>query len=325
MVGRRVAVLLVTLVAVLAVAAPAHAHPMRSAMVEIEEAAPGRGTVHLRTSVPDPGLSVAIDGCAVRWADEAETQLDRTGTAECGGGSLAGHEVAVDGLGPVLSEAVVWFHAANGATTSHLLARDAPSWTLPAEASWWTVARQYVALGVEHILTGFDHLLFLVLLVLTLKKPRAVLLAETAFTLSHSISFSATALGWIRVSPAAAEACIALSLVLVALDVEPKKAAPTAWAGAGLAFLFGLVHGLGFAGGLREIGLPDGDAAAALVAFGAGVEIGQVAFLLAVLALVRWASRLRRWPKVALGGAYAGGAVACSWLIERGLACLHGG
>jgi hypothetical protein len=171
-------------------------------------------------------------------------------------------------------------------------------------------------------LTGYDHLLFLGLLVLLLRRARSVLLAETAFTLSHSVSFSATALGWIHVSSVAAEACIALSLVLLAADVRLRGAPASASRGASMALVFGLVHGLGFAGGLREIGLPEHAIAPALVSFGAGVELGQVAFLavvLGVLHLVRHASQLSR---VEMGAVYAAGTVSAYWLFERVAVCL---
>src|SRR5207248_4485665 len=140
--------------------------------------------------------------------------------------------------------AVVDVRLFDGRMASHLLRAAAPSWRIPAREDGAGIASQYIALGVEHIATGADHVLFLLLLVLVLKRPRAVLLAESAFTLSHSLSFTATALGWIRVSPAAAEACIALSLLLVALDVERRGAEPIgAIKGAGMALVVGLVHG----------------------------------------------------------------------------------
>jgi hypothetical protein len=314
----RWALILSLVVAALLAPSVAHAHAMRSAFVELDELEPGRASVHVRVSVADPGLAVEVAGCSLVAESDRDVSFDRVGAVTCEDGSLAGHAVTLRGLGPLLSEGVVWVRYTDGSTFSHLVSRGDPAWTLPVKGSTWLVARQYVALGVEHILTGYDHLLFLLLLVLTLKTPRAVLLAETAFTLSHSISFTATALGWVRVSPVAAEACIALSLVLVALDIERRGArVPTRWTAAGLAFLFGLVHGLGFAGGLREIGLPERDVAAALVSFGAGVEIGQVAFLAVVLLVTHYTQRMRHWSRVALGGAYAGGTVASFWLIER--------
>jgi hypothetical protein len=328
----RLAVLVATLLVALLSVSPARAHAMRSVFVEVEEIEPGHASLHVRTSVPDPSLLVhAGEGCEVSLGD-ARTELDRAGTLACEG-TLAGHAIDVRGLGPVLGEAVVWVRYADGSTFSHLSTQDSPSWTLPARASGWSVARQYVSLGVLHILGGYDHLLFLLLLVLTLRSPRAVLLAETCFTLSHSFSFTATALGWVRVAPAPAEACIALSLVLVALDVgrgqddtqgdetARSRQSRRARSIAGLAFLFGLVHGLGFAGGLREIGLPEREVATALASFAAGVEVGQVAFLAVVLACVHFARRWTAWPKVELTGAYLGGAVSSFWVIERVLAC----
>ncbi len=188
------------------------------------------------------------------------------------------------------------------------------------------LAGSYVKPGVAHILTGYDHLLFLLSLVLLLRRPRAVLLAETAFTVSHSLSFTATALGLVHVSAPAAEAAIALSLVLVALDIGKRAhAALGARKGAAMAFVFGLVHGLGFAGGLSEIGLPDAHVSSALAGFAAGVELGQVAFLAVALGLLHLASRRLAAPRLEIGarwGSVVIGGVASYWLVERTLVVL---
>src|SRR5262249_9451731 len=134
----------------------------------------------------------------------------------------------------------------------------------------------------------------------------------------------AAALGWIRVSPEAAEACIALSLLLLALDVERGGApAVSTRSGAATALLFGLVHGLGFAGGLREAGMPDQNVAWALLGFGAGVEIGQLSFLAVVLGGSWLIARGRFHRMTALAGAYAAGGLSMFWLIERGLRCIQ--
>jgi hypothetical protein len=214
----------------------------------------------------------------------------------------------------------------DGSTSSGCATGGNPRWAIPGPgAGALSVAARYVALGIEHIAGGADHLLFLLALVLCLRTVRAVLLAETAFTLSHTLSFSASALGWVRVSAPAAEACIAVSLVLVALDAgraarDASRRAPgdDAWKTAGLAFAFGLVHGLGFAGGLTEIGLPSSAVPAALIGFAGGVEIGQVAFLaiaLAVLAVLERAPRLL--ALAASAGALAIGGIGWCWLLER--------
>jgi hypothetical protein len=315
--------LLAVVVCVLALFAPgrAWAHGMRTAYVEIVEPQPGRATVHLRLTAPDPSLTIeAGPGCALEGAGDAESAFDRAWLLDCGG-ALTGHALTLRGLGPIVAEAVVWIAFADGTTASRIVQTGEPTFELRSRASGWGVVLQYVRLGIVHILTGYDHLLFLALLVLLLKRVRSVLLAETAFTMSHSLSFSATALGWLHVSSAAAEACIALSLVLLAADVRVRGNAPSAGRGAWLALVFGLVHGLGFAGGLREIGLPEQAVAPALVSFGAGVELGQVAFLAVVLAgvhLVRHASQLSRVKIVAV---YAAGSVSMWWLFERAALC----
>lgn len=321
---KRLALLMLVLL-VTVFARPAEAHGMRTAYLEIVEVQGGRATVHLRLTAPDPTLGLATEaGCSLEAAGDAQSAFDRAWLLDCPGG-VAGHALSMQGLGPVVSEVVVYATFADGTTSSRIVQPGEPRFELRSAASGARVVRDYVRLGVIHILTGWDHLLFLLLLVLLLRRARSVLLAETAFTLSHSLSFSATALGWIHVSSAAAEACIALSLVLLAADVKVHGAPARAWRGARMAFVFGLVHGLGFAGGLREIGLPDRAVAPALISFGGGVELGQIAFLgvvLGALYLVRNAPAL---PRFKLAAVYAAGSLSAYWLLERTVVCLTGG
>jgi len=318
-----------------AAARPAVAHGMRSAYVEITEAAPGRARVAIRGNVPVTGVELtaaapctvtgaAGDGAAPGPVDPGRTRGEGPGDPPVGRwlrcpGPLAGAALTVTGLGPIVSDAVIFLTFDDGTTTSACVTPGRPTWTIPGagDAGMLDVAGRYVVLGIEHIATGADHLLFLLALVLYLRTLRAVMLAETAFTLSHTLSFSASALGWVHVSSTAAEACIAVSLVLVALEVgrpvrdSPRKAA-------GLAFAFGLVHGLGFAGGLAEIGLPSTAVPAALAGFASGVELGQVAFLglaVAVMGVIARAPRLAR-AAVQLGG-HAVGGIGWFWLLER--------
>ncbi|WP_224241249.1 HupE/UreJ family protein [Hyalangium gracile] len=300
----------------------AGAHGMRTAAISLDELEPGTARVQVRLSVPDPSFRFRIpESCQLSDA-VSEGELRHAFTLRCPS-ALAGQTLGVMGLGPVLGEAVLSLSLHDGRALSHLLLPDAPSWRIPEPGSTLSVAVDYVRLGVEHILAGPDHLLLLVLLVLVLRSPRAVLLAETAFTLSHSLTFAATALGWIHVPSAWAEACIALSLVLLALDVErPGLPAPSALRGAASALVFGLVHGLGFAGGLQELGLPEQAVLPALVGFGAGVELGQVLFLAGVLLVASLAARLKVWPRLVLAGGYAAGAVSSCWLLQRVWLCL---
>lgn len=351
----------VVLVLLSLAARPAAAHGMRSVYLSITETAPGRAHLAIRGSVPFTGVALtAASPCTL-----ATTELTCPDT-------LAGAELTVTGMGPIASEAIVFLSFLDGTTTTACVTPGAPTWRIPGgDSSAIAVAARYVRLGIDHIAGGADHLLFLLGLVLCLRRLRAVLLAETAFTLSHTLSFSAAALGWIHVSPAAAEACIAVSLLLVALDiarrptprsrrparsfgrgadpagrdgwldarrdggantsadacpdasVEPRPdtspdACPDARRTAGLAFAFGLVHGLGFAGGLAEIGLPASAVPAALAGFAGGVEIGQVAFLALAIALLRLVGRAPRLARAALPlCACAIGGIGCFWLLER--------
>jgi hypothetical protein len=299
------------------VAKPAAAHGMRTAYLEIVEVQGGRATVHLRLTAPDPTLGLDVEaGCTLDAAGDAQSLFDRAWLLDCPGG-VTGHAMSVRGLGPIVSDVVVWTTFVDGTSSSRIVKTDDPRFELRGDASGWTVVSQYIRLGATHILTGYDHLLFLLLLVLLLRRVRSVLLAETAFTVSHSISFSATALGWIHVSSLAAEACIALSLVLLAADVRIRGTPAPAWRGARMALVFGLVHGLGFAGGLREIGLPEHAVAPALVSFGAGVELGQVAFLALVLGALHLARHATMLSHLKLATVYAAGALSAYWLFER--------
>jgi hydrogenase/urease accessory protein HupE len=320
----------------LAITTVAFAHGTVSATIDLHETAPGRAVLRVRTSRPEDRVTAAFDeGCQTEPGEEEGAQV---WVVRCDGG-LSGHVLGVRGLGPVVSEAIVVAELDGARRISRVLTVEDPSFELPAAQPPLALAASYVRLGVGHVLSGADHLLFLLGLVLLLREPKAILLAETAFTVSHSLSFSATALGLVHVSAPAAEAAIALSLVLLALDVGRTDKPTGARQGAALAFVFGLVHGLGFAGGLAEIGLPDHDAVFALIGFAGGVELGQVAFLIAAfagLALLRhrsvreaWRALSNRHPIAARFAlepllAVVMGALSTSWLLERARVCLFG-
>ena len=322
------AVLLATLAVVL-FSRVAAAHGTRTVSVEVVEASAGQALIHVRQLQPGDAVRASLGApCTTAPLDDDDARpalaSSLTVRAACPG-SVAGATLTIEGLGPLVNEAIVLYAFADGRTGSAVVRASEPTLVLPEAESVWTVAASYVGLGIAHIATGYDHLLFLLLLVLQLRRVRPVILAETAFTLSHSLSFGATALGLVRVSPAAAEACIALSLVLMALDIRPDRPAP-ALRGASLALVFGLVHGLGFAGALREVGLPDHDVAVALLGFAGGVELGQIAFLAGALVLLGAIARarplrglLRLEPALVVGL----GGVSTYWLIQRFVVCLN--
>ncbi len=207
---------------------------------------------------------------------------------------------------------------------SYRLTPAEPAVTLATRADTLQVVRTYGTLGVSHILTGWDHLLFVIALVLLVRRGWAVARAVTAFTVAHSLTLIGTTLGLVGLPQAPVEALIALSIVFLAAELlrandgtgGPSVTLRYPWA---IAFAFGLVHGFGFAGALREIGLPEGEVPAALLSFNLGVEAGQLAVVLTVLAVLWLVAKLARQalaPAVRLA-AYAIGVTASYWLIDR--------
>jgi hydrogenase/urease accessory protein HupE len=193
------------------------------------------------------------------------------------------------------------------------------------------VAATYLRLGIEHILFGFDHLLFVLALVILVREWRRVAMTVTAFTVAHSITLAAATLGFVNVPGPPLEAAIALSIVLVAVEIvnarhgKPSLTARLPWL---VAFSFGLLHGFGFAGALAEVGLPQHAIPVALLFFNLGVEIGQLFFVAADLTFAWLLSNAgtlhfkpvldqRAMNRIDVIAAYAIGAVAAYWLIER--------
>lgn len=184
------------------------------------------------------------------------------------------------------------------------------------------VARTYFVTGVEHILFGYDHLLFVVALVLLLDGLMTVAKAVTAFTVAHSITLVGTTLGVLGLPQAPVEAVIALSIMFLAVEVikktpgKPRLSERVPWI---VAFLFGLLHGFGFAGALKEIGLPETDVPTALLTFNIGVEVGQLMIVLATIAAIALIGRLLpRWQRPAIvASTYAIGSIAAFWFVER--------
>jgi len=175
-----------------------------------------------------------------------------------------------------------------------------------------------VRLGVEHILTGFDHLLFVIALTLLVRRRAALLATITAFTLAHSLTLSATALGVASVAVPPVEAAIALSIVLVCAECLSSKSSLGRRAPWLVAFAFGLLHGLGFASALLGIGLPEEHVVTALLCFNLGVELGQLGVVLLTVALGRLLSRLQlESPSARRLLVYAMGSLAAFWAIER--------
>lgn len=243
-------------------------------------------------------------------------------------GGLEGKPITFTGLAATNLDVLVRVERADHSEQLARILTVSPSFTLHASPGALEVVRTYTVLGIGHILTGVDHLLFVLALIMIVPDRRRLVVTITAFTLAHSISLALATLGVVHVPGPPVEATIALSIVFVAAEIvhglqgHPGLAARKPWV---IAFSFGLLHGLGFAGALAEVGLPQNSIPLALLFFNVGVEIGQLLFIAAVLSAAALFRRLaaRRWPGAldprwtVLAPAYGIGAVASYWVIQR--------
>jgi hydrogenase/urease accessory protein HupE len=236
--------------------------------------------------------------------------------------AVAGGRIGMAGLAAAQTDIIVRVVPQGRPVQSLRLTPTEPSAVIAARPSRWQVAKSYFAIGVEHIVFGYDHLLFVLCFVLLLSGVWRIAAAVTAFTLAHSLTLIGTSLGLMGLPQAPVESVIALSILFLAVEVlkqqpgERRLSERAPWI---VAFGFGLLHGFGFAGALAEIGLPEGEVPMALLAFNLGVEAGQIAIVLvgaALLALVRrYAARHER--AIVRASAYGIGIVAGIWFIER--------
>jgi hypothetical protein len=308
-------------------AGDAAAHELQPSLLEVRAIGAGRYAVEWKPSERAAG-SLALaptfpPRCARVGVEPAHFVLD------CGPAGLAGAEIRVNGLDTTGTDAVVRF-TDEGLDITAALRPDAPSMTIPTDrsSSRFVLARTHVSLGFTHILGGPDHLLFLLGLVLLVgrdaapgRRARALEMARTvtAFTVAHSLTLALAVVGVVHVPPAPVEATIALSVLLLAVELARPTAAPSRWPPWLVALACGLLHGFGFAGALARVGLPAGQIPGALLAFNLGVEAGQLAFVVGVVACLYAARRLV--PRIPAWAhrvpAYAIGSLAAFWCIDR--------
>jgi hydrogenase/urease accessory protein HupE len=237
-------------------------------------------------------------------------------------GGLAGQEFAIEGNAVGVTEVIARVERLDGSSQVERLPMDRPVFVVQPPQGKGAVAWSYFVLGVEHILGGIDHLLFVLALLLIVHGSKRIIATVTAFTVAHSITLAGATLGWVHVPGPPVEAIIALSIVFVASEVVHAHQGRTGlterapWI---VAFSFGLLHGFGFAGALAEVGLPQTAIPIALLTFNVGVEVGQLIFVASVLAIRVVGARLVQgntdWLPTA--AAYGIGAVAAFWTIER--------
>ena len=238
------------------------------------------------------------------------------------GGDIDGATIRFIGLEETITDVFVRISWLNGVQTTAIARPNQPWFKIEGLRSSWQVASDYTLLGVDHILSGYDHLAFVLALILIVSGWRRLLMTVTFFTLAHSITLAAATLGLLWVPGPPIEATIALSILFLASELikiergQPSLTARYPWV---VAFVFGLLHGLGFAGALSEVGLPSNEIPLALLMFNLGVELGQIMFIAAVLLLIMALRRLYQpWPFwIRQAPAYGIGGMAAFWLIER--------
>ncbi len=306
----------------------AFAHEVLPAYLQMRQTA--SDTFDVLWKVPTRGENLRLgiyvefpSGCMP--VDDPRIQLDEKSLTErwtvaCRGG-LAGETIRVAGLSGSMTDVLVRLERLDGGAQIVRLTPASPSFVVAASPEVAAVAFTYLSLGVEHILLGMDHLLFVLALLFLVKGIGRLVATITAFTVAHSITLACAVLGFVHVPGPPVEACIALSIVFVAGEMihgargQVGIAARWPWI---VAFTFGLLHGLGFAGALSEIGLPQPAIPVALLFFNVGVEIGQLLFVTVVLFVVRTLRAVRPAPQWAkLVPPYAIGSMAMFWVFQR--------
>jgi hypothetical protein len=256
-------------------------------------------------------------------AEEIGASLMRRWTIDCGPAGLVGTQIGFSGLGPAKVDGLVRIELADGRLVRGVVRAGAGLLIVPEADSELDVFASYLRLGFEHILGGLDHLLFVFGLLLLVHGSRPLFKTITAFTVGHSITLSLAALGYVSFPSRPIEVIIALSVFLLAVELtrDQTEGRPTLmhrrpWA---VALAFGLLHGLGFAGALAEVGLPGNEIPLALFSFNVGIELGQLAFVFAILvvrnAMSSAIALLPRWADMV--PLYAMGSLAAFWCFER--------
>ena len=341
---------LLPLLGALALPAGLAAHEVRPAYLELTEVSAGRFEVLWKQPVladAEPGLVRRLPLAPAfpahcREAGRALPELTASAllerwTIDCGAEGLGDAPIEIAGLPRTLTDVLLRVRFVGGESVDHLLRPEAPRVAVSPEAGGGMAVPAYLRLGIEHLLFGFDHILFVVGLMFLVRRPLQLVQVVTAFTAAHSITLALSTLGVVTLSQRPVEAVIALSILYLAVELargagravgaggasgaggpgdERSSLARSPWA---IAFGFGLLHGFGFAGALADIGLPEQARAMALLLFNVGVEIGQLMIVGLLLALL-YGLRLRRvsLPAVALQAPIVVmGTVSAYWFVER--------
>ena len=317
----------VLLIGFLLISFTAESHEIRPAYLQIVETSPMHYEIYWK--VPRMGDAVPRIQPVFAKGFILETLKDPKQTPDAAiytyvlssENSLRGTELFINGLNKTLIDVLVSVSFLNGEKTTLMLQADQDRGVIPGETNAWQVIKTYTILGIEHILLGIDHLLFVLALIMITKGKWRILKTITAFTLAHSITLSLAALGLISFPGPPVEAVIALSIVFLASEImknlegQQTMTSKKPWI---VAFTFGLLHGFGFAGALADIGLPQTEIPLALAFFNIGVELGQIIFVIFMLMVMYLINLKKDWPLVLKRvPAYAIGSLAAFWMIER--------
>lgn len=319
-----------SLLILLALAIPleASAHRFAPSLLRLFEVGDGQYQVIWKTPIQrvsevalQPVFPASCEGGAAAAATREGTGVVSSWRVDCGR-SLVGETLTVTGLADNSASVLLSLETRDGYFYQSLLNADQSVFTVPAEPTALQVMKEYTALGVGHIWGGIDHLLFVFGLLLLVGWGRRLVWTVTAFTVGHSITLSLVTLGFFQYPVALVEFLIALSVFLLALQLARRDGAGLFrrypwWLAGG----FGLLHGMGFAGALAEVGLPQSELPLALLFFNIGIELGQLAFIAVVIALGLGLRRLRveyfgKWEPVSI---YVLGSLSAMWCIERAL------
>lgn len=309
-------------------ASNAHAHKLQPAYLEISEQNTGtfnvlwkRPLVGNRPMDIYPRLPETCSNLTEPVLRPSDSAAIERWLIECGSG-LTNQTIVIDGLVKTVTDTLLRIELAEGSMHTTVLRPDSPNFLVPEKPSKAKVAGSYLGLGIEHILGGFDHLLFVLGLLLIVRSTMLLIKTITAFTLAHSVTLAMAALGFVHVPQTPVEAVIALSILFLATELSKQHRGEiglTSRAPWLVALSFGLLHGFGFAGALSEIGLPQTDIPLALLFFNVGVEVGQLMFVAAVLVAQLLIQRIKvKWPVWAEQvPAYGIGSLAAFWFIQR--------
>ncbi|MSR12423.1 MAG: HupE/UreJ family protein [Gammaproteobacteria bacterium] len=298
---------------------PVSAHEIRPAFLKITELSGDDGSNLFEASFRQPQVNGSFLGlelvtnCVAETTGESisEGALIQVATLDCASEELS--RIAIVGLDRTLIDTLVSISWLDGPITNRLITAQAGSVDLSSERPALPV---YLTVGLTHLLFGFDHILFVIMLMYLVRNPTAIVLVISSFTIAHSITLALSALNLVSLSQPPVEAVIAGSIVLLAYEILQNRETLSKRFPALIAFAFGLIHGLGFAGALREIGLPEENQFWALALFNIGIELGQLMIVVLVLTALRL-TRLRAGRFLREAPVYLAGGIASFWFMQR--------